>query len=85
MKRARSKARARGIHNVDFQIGDMGDLAFADGSFDVVISAYSIFFAPDMVAALRELWRLVRTGGQLAITAWGQNAFEPACRPGGER
>jgi hypothetical protein len=28
--------------------------------------------------AVRELWRLVRRGGQLAVTTWGPNLFEPA-------
>jgi ubiquinone/menaquinone biosynthesis C-methylase UbiE len=78
VKRARAKARARGVANLDFRVGDMGELPFADGSFDAVISAFSIFFAPDMVAQVRALWRLVRPGGKVAITTWGPNAFEPA-------
>jgi hypothetical protein len=28
--------------------------------------------------SVRELWRCVRPGGQLAVTTWGQNFFEPA-------
>ena len=55
----------------------MGDLAVAYGSVEVVISVFSIFFAPDMEAELHEL-RLVRTSGQHAITTWGPNAFAPA-------
>jgi hypothetical protein len=31
-----------------------------------------------MAMAVRELWRLVRRGGQLAVTTWGPNLFEPA-------
>ncbi len=76
--RARAKARALGVRNVDFRVADMGELAFADGDFDAVISAFSIFFAPDMEAQVRKLWRLVRPGGQLAITTWGPRSFEPA-------
>jgi SAM-dependent methyltransferase len=76
--RAWAKARARGVRNVEFRVADMGELTFDDGTFDAVISGFSIFFAPDMVAQARELWRMVRPGGQLAITTWGPDAFEPA-------
>jgi SAM-dependent methyltransferase len=76
--RAWAKAWARGVRNLEFRVADMGELAFDDGAFDAVISGFSIFFAPDMVAQARELWRLVRPGGRLAITTWGPNAFEPA-------
>jgi SAM-dependent methyltransferase len=43
-----------------------------------VICVFGIFFVPDMPQAARELWRLVRPGGQLAITTWGPHFFEPA-------
>jgi ubiquinone/menaquinone biosynthesis C-methylase UbiE len=76
--RARAKARARGVRNASFVVADMGELALAGGSVDAVISAFSIFFAPDMEAQVRKLWRLVRPGGQLAITTWGPRSFEPA-------
>jgi hypothetical protein len=38
---------------------------------------FAIFFVPDMVKQVRELWRMVRVGGQLAITTWGPRMFEP--------
>jgi hypothetical protein len=31
-----------------------------------------------MEAQVRKLWRLVRPGGQLAVTTWGPRSFEPA-------
>jgi ubiquinone/menaquinone biosynthesis C-methylase UbiE len=74
----RARARARSVHNAYFVVAEMGDLALADGSFDAVISAFSIFFAADMEDQVRKLWRLVRPGGQLAITTWGPRSFEPA-------
>ena len=74
---ARRKARAEGLANVDFQLGDMLDLPFRDESFDAVVCVFGIFFVPDMPAAVRELWRVVRPGGKLAVTTWGPRFFEP--------
>jgi len=78
LKLARQKARALGLHNIEFQQGDMLDLHFEDSHFDAVVCVFGIFFVPDMQAAVRELWRLVRSGGKLALTTWGPNFFEPA-------
>lgn len=72
-----AKARAKGLANIEFRAGDMLSLGYPDASFDVVICVFGIFFVPDMAAATRELWRMVRPGGRLALTTWGPNLFEP--------
>lgn len=77
LNRAREKARRRGLSNVEFRQGDMENLGYPDGSFDAVISVFSVFFVPDMTRQVAELWRMVKPGGQLAITTWGPQAFEP--------
>ncbi len=73
-----AKARAKGLRNTEFKAGDMLALGCPDASFDVVICVFGIFFVPDMAAAIKELWRMVRPGGRLAITTWGPDLFEPA-------
>jgi ubiquinone/menaquinone biosynthesis C-methylase UbiE len=78
LDRARSKAKARGITNVEFRAADMTSLGYPDGHFDAVVSVFSIFFVPDMEGLVRELWRMVRPGGKLAVTTWGPRIFEPA-------
>lgn len=75
---ARSKARKQGLTNIEFRTADMTQLPFDDSSFDVVVCVFGIFFVPDMEAALRELKRVLRTGGKVAITTWGPRFFEPA-------
>ena len=77
LARARRKASARGLGNVEFRLGDMLDLRLPAARFDAVVCVFGIFFVPDMAAALRELWRLVRPGGRLAVTTWGPHFFEP--------
>jgi SAM-dependent methyltransferase len=66
-----------GMTQVEFRRADMEKLDFDDGAFDAVVSVFSIFFVPDMVSQVRQLWRCVRPGGQLAITTWGPRMFEP--------
>jgi ubiquinone/menaquinone biosynthesis C-methylase UbiE len=72
------KAEARGLENIEFRVADMLDLGYPDASFDAVVCVFGIFFVPDMTAAVRELWRMVKPGGRLAITTWGPDLFEPA-------
>jgi ubiquinone/menaquinone biosynthesis C-methylase UbiE len=75
---ARSKAAAQGLRNVEFRHGDLLDLGLPDAHFDAAVCVFGIFFVPDMPAAVRALWRVVKPGGKLAITTWGPRFFEPA-------
>lgn len=75
---ARAKAKQRGLTNIQFQSGDLMHLPFEDESFDTAVCVFGIFFVPDMEGALRELKRVVRNGGRVAITTWGPRFFEPA-------
>lgn len=75
---AEAKATANQIENIEFRVADMLELGYPDEQFDAVVCVFGIFFVPDMPAAVRELWRMVKPGGRLAITTWGANLFEPA-------
>ncbi len=77
LDKARTKARWRGLTQATFCYGDMTSPAFDDASFDAVVCVFTIFFAPDIARQARELWRLVRPGGTLAITTWGEDFVEP--------
>jgi ubiquinone/menaquinone biosynthesis C-methylase UbiE len=77
LEKARAKAKVHRLENVEFRIGDMLDLRLAESRFDAVVCVFGIFFVPDMAAAVRELWKVVRPGGKLAITTWGPRFFEP--------
>ena len=77
LERARSTASARGLPQAEFRLGDMRDLGLPDGHFDAVVCVFGIFFVDDMPAALRELSRVTRPGGKLAVTTWGPRFLEP--------
>jgi trans-aconitate methyltransferase len=56
----------------------MTDLGEPSQHFEAIVSIFSIFFVPDMHMLVRELWRMLKPGGTLAITTWGHSFFEPA-------
>ncbi len=74
---ARQKTRRRGLANVKFRQADMTMLGYPDETFDAVVCVFGIFFVKDMEALAAELWRMVKPGGQLAITTWGPRLFAP--------
>jgi SAM-dependent methyltransferase len=55
---------------IDWQAGRAEVLPFADSAFDAVISQFGLMFFEDRVAALREMARITRPGGRLAVAVW---------------
>lgn len=73
--RARLRAEAEGLTTIDFQVGDATTLPYADDSFDYLLSTFGAVFLPDQAATARELARVVRPGGTIALTAWGRQSL----------
>ena len=48
-------------------------LPFADASFDGVISTYGVIFSKAPSTAVREMARVTRPGGRLALATWADN------------
>lgn len=66
---ARRLAREAGVE-IRYEIGDAEDLSYDDASFDVVTSSIGSMFAPDHGNVARELARVCRPGGRLALAHW---------------
>jgi ubiquinone/menaquinone biosynthesis C-methylase UbiE len=77
VERARALATERGAENVRFEVGNVYELPFADGSFDVVFANAVLMHLRDPVAALREWRRVVRSGGMVAARDHGVRLSEP--------
>jgi len=75
---ARARAADEGLANVELRHGDATRTGLPGGGFDAVVCVFGVFFAPDMAAFVREMWRLTGPGGVLAVTTWGPGLFEPA-------
>jgi len=74
VERGLSRCRREGIP-VDWQVADVEDLPFADGTFSHVLSAFAAIVAPHPDAAAREMVRICRPGGIVAMTAWTPGSF----------
>jgi ubiquinone/menaquinone biosynthesis C-methylase UbiE len=66
---ARSRAADGGLE-IDYRVGDCERLELADASFDAVSSTCGIMFSPDHEASARELARVTRPGGRIALANW---------------
>ena len=64
---ARDAARRAGAGEIAFDVGDVYALPYADASFDVVHAHQLLQHLTDPVAALRELRRVARPGGLVAV------------------
>ncbi len=67
LEKARTAAVELGAENVDFIEGEVEQLPFADGSFDVVISNGVIDLVPDKDAVFSEIHRVLKAGGRIQI------------------
>lgn len=60
--------RSTGLDNVEFRLGEIEHLPLADASVDVVISNCVINLSPDKAQVWREIARVLRPGGTVAVS-----------------
>jgi SAM-dependent methyltransferase len=67
----RANAAADEVTNIETKVCDAHELPFADGNFDLVTSRFGVMFFADMRGALREIQRVLKSGGRAAFLVWG--------------
>lgn len=70
LTQAKKEADLAGTKNIEWKDGDVEDIPFGDGFFDVVLSSFGHMFAPHPELAIKEMLRVTKSGGRIAFATW---------------
>jgi len=74
---AATRAQALGLSNVRARQLDLVSIDEPDDSYDVVLCREGLMFATDPARATREIRRVLRPNGRVAIAVWGPRERNP--------
>lgn len=68
VEKARENTRKLGYTNVNFVTGDIEQMPFPDGQFDVIVSNCVLNLVPDKIKAFTEIHRVLKSGGHFCVS-----------------
>ena len=74
---AAARVDALGLRNVSTRVLDLEEIDEPDASYDVVVCREGLMLVVDPARAAREIRRVLRPGGRVALTVWGPRERNP--------
>lgn len=74
---AKARARERGLDNVEFKPMELEWIDLGAASVDGILCRFGVMLAVDPGAALREMRRVLRPGGRVALAVWDAPEHNP--------
>lgn len=71
LDRARQRATAAGLNNLQFRLVDAQDAELPPAHFDLLVSQFGVMFFADTTGAFANLRRSLRSGGLARFAVWG--------------
>lgn len=72
-----ARARSGDAAGLRWQVADLQQLPFEDGSFATIVCGFGFMFAPDRALAFREARRVLASGGRLFFSVWDRIEENP--------
>lgn len=77
IEQGRRRMERLGLANVDLQVGDAESLQLKAGTFDAVLSRWTLMLVHDLGGALEDMKKLLVPGGWLSAGLWGHPSRVP--------
>jgi SAM-dependent methyltransferase len=74
---ARRAADRLGLKNAKFEVASADELPFSGSTFDVAISRFGVMFFPSPFDGIREMLRVLKPEGKLALAVWSSAERNP--------
>ena len=71
----KAKETLRGSGNIEYRVIDIQEIPFPDRQFDVVIANMMLYHVPDLSGGLREVRRVLKSGGTFYCATYGENGI----------
>ncbi len=74
VEHAKSLAKEANLNNIDFERMDAEELLSNDNDYDVALCALGLMYVPDPLKALKEMKRVIKSGGRAVAAVWGKRS-----------